>query len=115
MIEILRGALRLLQRLKLLKEEITIYKAFSPNGDAINDVWHIGNIEQYPENTVTIFDRWGSVIYQVTGYNNENVVWDGRGNGRGVSSTSVVPSGTYFYSVELQGSGSKSGFIELIN
>ncbi|TDI69472.1 MAG: HYR domain-containing protein [Bacteroidetes bacterium] len=101
--------------IEVLKEEITIYKAFSPNGDAINDVWHIGKIEQYPENTVTIFDRWGSVIYQVTGYNNENVVWDGRGNGRGVSSTSVVPSGTYFFSIELQGSGSKSGFLELIN
>jgi len=102
-------------KIEVLKEEITIYKAFSPNGDAINDVWHIGNIEQYPENTVTIFDRWGSVIYNVTGYNNENVVWDGRGNGRGVSSTSVVPSGTYFFSIELQGSGSKSGFLELIN
>ncbi len=109
------GCSEVIAEIEVLKEEITIYKAFSPNGDAINDVWHIGNIEQYPENTVTIFDRWGSVIYQATGYNNENVVWDGRGNGRGVSSTSVVPSGTYFYSVELQGSGSKSGFIELIN
>ena len=109
------GCSEVIAEIEVLKEDITVFKAFSPNGDAINDVWHIGNIEQYPENSVTIFDRWGSVIYQAMGYNNENIIWDGRSSGSRGSSTAVVPAGTYFYSIQLLGSGSKSGFVELIN
>lgn len=99
----------------VLPRELTIYKAFSPNGDAINDLWFIGNIEQYPDNTVTIFDRWGGIIYQASGYNNENIVWDGRSNRSGFSTAGTAPTGTYFYSIKLKGYGSKSGYVELIN
>ena len=97
-----------------IEEYLDVYKAFSPNGDGINDHWSIGKIEQYPENSVTVFDRWGSIIFQANEYNNENVVWDGTGNNSRLSGGRVVPAGTYFYSITLNGIGSLNGFVELI-
>jgi gliding motility-associated-like protein len=51
----------------------------TPNGDGKNDTWIIKNIEQYPNNTVRIFDRAGRLIYVKKGYSNE---WDGTLNGK---------------------------------
>ncbi len=91
---------------------LTIYKAFTPDGDNINDVWTIENIDNHPDNQVIIFDRWGGLIFSARGYNNENVVWDGRSNQSGQG---PVPSGTYFYKIELgNGYPVQKGFVELI-
>ena len=91
---------------------LTIYKAFTPDGDNINDVWTIENIDNYPDNRVMIFDRWGGLIFSARGYNNESVVWDGRSNQSGQHN---VPSGTYFYKIDLgEGYPSQKGFVELI-
>lgn len=38
---------------------VVIPNAFTPNGDAVNDLWEIAYIENYPSNSVTIFNRWG--------------------------------------------------------
>gem|GEM_PF-2151075 len=88
-------------------------KGFSPNGDADNDVWNIVNIEQYPNNKVTIFNRWGNVVFEVKGYNNNDRAWSGQSDGKWlIGSDLKVPDGTYFYSIDL-GDGSKAigGFI----
>ena len=91
---------------------LTIYKAFTPDGDNINDVWIIENIDNYPDNRVMIFDRWGGLIFSARGYNNENVVWEGRSNQSGQR---IVPSGTYFYKIDRgPGLPIQKGFIELI-
>jgi large repetitive protein len=92
--------------------EITASEIMTPDNDGINDTWSIENVEEYPENKVLIVDRWGSVIYTASGYNNETVVWTG------LSQTgNLVPTGTYFYTVEVTRSNStmqKRGFLELI-
>jgi len=93
---------------------IVTYKAFSPNGDGINDSWVIENIEKYTENTVLIYDRWGSVIYEASGYNNQSVVWNGQSNRGGSNSGEVVPAGTYFFTITLDGLGSEKGYLELL-
>ena len=57
-------------------------------------------------------DRWGGKIFEKEGYDNENVFWDGT-NEKGT----IVPSGTYFYSIEVQTNGAvvkQTGFLELI-
>lgn len=84
----------------------------TPDGDGINDKWLLPDIEKYPDNQVTVVDRWGSVIFARTGYNNESVVWDGRN-----TSGAIVPTGTYFYAITVRAAGStvdKRGFVELI-
>jgi len=99
---------------EVLLEEIEVYKAFSPNGDGINDLWIIGRIGQHPENSVVIFDRWGSIIYEAEGYNNENIVWNGSGNSNRWSARDIAPAGTYYYNIKIHGSGSVKGYVELI-
>lgn len=92
--------------------ELTFYKAFTPNGDNLNDLWIIENIESFPRNRVIIYDRSGGTIYSATGYNNTNIVWDGRSNQNGQE---IVESGTYFYKIDLgNGDSSQKGYIELI-
>ncbi|HEX3386340.1 MAG TPA: cadherin-like beta sandwich domain-containing protein, partial [Mucilaginibacter sp.] len=54
--------------------DIVANNVLTPNGDGKNDYWVIKDIELYPQNNVTVFDKGGRVIYAKHGYNNE---WDG--------------------------------------
>lgn len=65
----------------------------SPNGDGINDVWVIPGIENYPNNEVFIFNRWGGTVYSIKSYMN---TWSGTNmNG------DPLQVGAYFYLIEL--------------
>ena len=92
--------------------EFTISKVVTPDGDGIHDTWKLENIENFESNTVVIVDRWGNKIYQVSGYDNESVFWDGTNE-----SGTKVPTGTYFYTIEVRFQGSivkKKGYLEVI-
>ncbi|GAB3323443.1 hypothetical protein GCM10027299_19680 [Larkinella ripae] len=47
---------------------------FSPNNDGVNDAWEIRNTEQFPDCEVTIYNRWGEVVFQSKGY---ETPWNG--------------------------------------
>ncbi len=92
--------------------EVEIPKLITPNGDGVNDTWEIRNLQRASSNSVTVFDRWGSVIYQASGYNNDTVVWSGQNK-----NNSLVPTGTYFYIIEATTGNEKfrwEGFVELV-
>ena len=72
---------------------LKIVNAFSPNGDGINDVWILPGLEDYLQATVQIFDRYGRVVYNSTGYPKP---WDGKLNG------SPLPVGTYYYIIDTK-------------
>lgn len=74
---------------------ITVPNAFSPNGDRVNDVWEIENIQNYPDARVEIFNRWGSQVFASTGY---GTPWDGTYNGQ------ALPVATYYYIIYLNSS-----------
>ena len=67
---------------------LIIPNVFTPNGDGINDVWNIKTIEAFPQCTVSVFERNGSLIFQSKGYGQP---WDGTYKG------SPIPTGTYYY------------------
>ncbi len=75
-----------------LAERLTIYNAFSPNGDGINDYWDIDYANLYPDITVEVFNRWGERLFSSKGYSDDKR-WDGSFNG------TDVPVGTYYYVV----------------
>lgn len=81
----------------------------SPNGDGKNDTWVINDIERYPDNEVTVFDRSGRVVFQTKNYQND---WTGRFSGI------PLAEGTYFYAIRLKKGGKigqLKGFITIIN
>lgn len=78
--------------------KITVYNAVSPNGDGINDIFKIDGIKCYSDAYVEIYDRWGVLVYDAYGYDNETVVFRGISEGRAtVNKQKGLPDGTYFY------------------
>lgn len=91
---------------------IDIGKAVTPNGDGIHDYWEIVSLGKYKDNVVLVIDRWGNKIYEASGYDNERVLWDGRSQ-----QGAKVPTGTYFYTVEVRVQGivwKRKGSVEVI-
>ena len=78
--------------------DITVYNAVSPNDDSSNDFLFIDGIECYPNNSVEIYNRWGVLVYEETGYNNALKSFKGVSEGRNtVNRNELLPDGTYFY------------------
>ncbi|MFT5183589.1 MAG: gliding motility-associated-like protein [Flavobacteriales bacterium] len=90
--------------------DIQFFSGFSPNGDDLNDHWIIENIEfsAHANNTVSVFSRWGDLVWEVLDYNNADRVFSGVSN-----SGDLLPAGVYYYVFE-SGEFSKNGFIELM-
>lgn len=92
--------------------DITVYNALSPNGDGKNDIFFIQYIDALPEtqqNRVTILNRWGTVVFETSNYDNTNNVFRGLGN-----NGAELPTGTYYYILEFEsGAAKRTGFISL--
>jgi gliding motility-associated-like protein len=57
---------------------------FTPNGDGHNEVFHIENLELYNNSKLSVYNRWGILVYEVDNYLND---WQADG----------VEDGTYFW------------------
>lgn len=79
---------------------IVIPNTFTPNGDEVNDVWHIFRIENFPSCKVIVYDRWGQRVYNSTGYKNDNA-WDG------TYLNKPLPAAAYYYVIELNSANNK--------
>lgn len=76
----------------ILYPQIIIPNGFSPNGDSRNDNWVIDNIQQFTENFVEVYNRWGELLFSKKNYNGE---FNGKFNGKD------LPVGTYYYVINL--------------
>lgn len=85
--------------------QVTPYNIITPNADGLNEYFVIENIEQYANNTVQIFNRWGKEVYTGDGYNNGSVKFTG----------SDLPEGTYYYIINLnqEGKGPLTGTVSI--
>ncbi len=82
-----------------IEDSLIIYNVFSPDNDGINETWVIDGIENFPENQLIIFNRWGEELIQIPAYTNLNP-WDGKVDGV------EVPAATYYYLLELNNEAS---------
>jgi gliding motility-associated-like protein len=78
---------------------LVVSEGFSPNGNDNNETWFIQGIENYPHNSVKVFDRWGLLVYQKQHYENFSSPWDGRGN-IAQHAGKLLDQGTYYYILE---------------
>jgi gliding motility-associated-like protein len=64
---------------------------FTPNGDGFNDRWTLEGIAEFPDAVLTIFDRYGKLIYR---FSSQQSGWDGTFNGE------PLPSDSYWFTLE---------------
>jgi len=69
----------------------------TPNADGRNDVLFFKNLAKFPGNQLTVWNRWGQVVYQKSEYQQDEERWGGTSNGR------PLPDGEYYYLLEVNG------------
>jgi gliding motility-associated-like protein len=80
-------------KIKPIITQQNIANAFSPNGDGINDVWIVKDLEWYPYATIQIFNRSGQQVFSGT---TSSMPWDGKYKG------ASLPVATYYYMINLR-------------
>lgn len=78
----------------------TIQKGISPNNDGRNDNFDLAS---YNVNNLKIFNRYGTIAYNKSGYRDE---WFGQSN-----KGDELPDGTYFYVIDFDDLETKTGWI----
>ena len=75
-----------------VKSDIKMPTVFSPNDDGVNDVWNISELSTYPKSRVTVFNRYGELVFRSS---SNHTWWDGTYKGR------RMPVGVYYYVILL--------------
>jgi len=85
------------------EEDIEVFNVVTPNGDGIHDVLTIRGLEDFPNNTIRVYNRWGVQVYATNAYNTQGNVFDGTSQGRAtVDVDNKLPVGTYFYILDYE-------------
>lgn len=86
---------------------LEIPNVFTPNGDGVNDVFHMNNVN-ITSYSLNIFNRWGESVFKT---DDVSKGWDGTVNGK------TVPDGTYLFLLEAKGADdviyNKTGHVTL--
>ncbi len=93
-----------------VEKQIVIPNAITPNGDGNNDEWIIENLESFPNCTIEVYNRWGTLVWKTVG---TTLHWTGTNYRNG----EVLPDGTYFYIIDLKGkvyNDPYTGYIQVV-
>ena len=82
----------ILQTENIVEMALFIPNGFSPNEDNLNDSWVIDILDKTQNYKVTVFNKWGGILYEEEYPNIIN--WDGMFNG------SLVPRSDYYFVFE---------------
>lgn len=78
---------------QVIDDVLVFPNVITPNNDGFNDEFEIVNVEKFPDCSLTVFNRWGNMVYKSSPYQNN---WDGEN----------AADGTYYY-VFVYGKDSK--------
>ena len=76
----------------------------TPNGDGKNDVLEFKGIAKYGNNSLTVFNRWGDIVYQKINYQLDEDRFDG------TYKSQDLPVGTYYYVLAFNSGEVKQSF-----
>lgn len=86
-----------------VKEDVfKLISIITPNGDGKNDFLFFPGIDDDPNNSLKIYNRWGTLIFEQDGYQIQGRKFDGIRNGE------RLPADTYYYILTYQGETYKS-------
>ncbi|PCH75439.1 MAG: hypothetical protein COB98_08955 [Flavobacteriaceae bacterium] len=73
--------------------------AITPNDDGVNDYLVFDNLDVFYNNQLTIYNRWGALVFEKNNYKN---LWGGTSeHSLTIAKTNKLPTGTYFYILYL--------------
>jgi len=78
---------------------LEIPNVITPNGDGYNDLFKIRNLDKYTNNTLTIANRNGQVVFETNNYQNN---WDAQN----------LDAGTYYYILSYKDNKQNKGIIK---
>ena len=93
-----------------VQSPLVIPNVITPNGDGVNDTWNIEQINDFPNATFVIYNRWGNIVWQSTG---NTVQW----NGTNYRNGELLADGTYFYIIDLHSTAYSepfTGYVQLM-
>jgi gliding motility-associated-like protein len=81
--------------------DVVIKNVVTPNGDGINDFFHIEEIEYFPDSYLTLFNRWGQIVFEQAAYQNDYSPTD-------------LEAGTYIYVLTIPGKPDLTGAMRVV-
>lgn len=81
-------------------------KFFTPNGDGVNDLWHISGVSSLKDPVVFIYDRYGKLIKQLT---KNSIGWNGTLDGH------VLPATDYWFKLSYLDTNGQRSYAKYIN
>ncbi|WP_047545987.1 gliding motility-associated C-terminal domain-containing protein [Psychroserpens sp. Hel_I_66] len=85
------------------EDDLVISKAVTANFDGVNEFFTITGTEDCGfVYELQIFNRWGAKIYENFNYQND---WNGTSSKASVGNSDFVPTGTYYYVLNIKNSG----------
>ena len=110
-------------KITFVRQAIEVFNLVTPNGDKLNDFFRIKGIENFPTNSVKIFNRWGVLVFETDDYGNyegSDNVFKGFSKGRiTIQKNLILPSGTYYYVINVSNEKTRnkqySGYLYLTN
>ena len=94
-------------------QDLMTRKILTANNDGFNDQFVIEGIDKFPNNQVIIYNRWGAVVWEMKGYDNEDPEKNFSGISNKLNSSNALPGGTYFYVIIRGGEKPQKGFFVL--
>lgn len=79
-------------------DSLLVPNVFSPNGDGINDIFHVGGLSGYTTASIEVFNRWGKRVFSNSEEGrdvqvSEGLFWDGRD----MNSGEILGDGVYYF------------------
>ena len=90
-------------------EVLTLTNVLTPNTDGKNDGYFIIGLDKYPSNHLSVFNRWGKLVFEQSNY--VNGTWKGVND-----SGNQLSEGTYYVIFEVKTEGiSKKSWVNIIS
>ena len=83
-------------------ENFKLVSIITPNGDGDNDELIFEGLEAFPDNVLTIYNRWGYPVFERQRYQMDSELWNGENGG------DILPADTYYYILTFDGNTYKS-------
>jgi len=101
--------------------DVVIFNSIKVDAEPMSDRLYIDDISYFPNNSIQIFNRYGRLVWETKGYNNDTNAFKGKANVPDLfQKDEQLPAGTYFYILNYfnfidQIQREKNGYLELFN